>query len=315
MKRISFFFLFIPILFLQSCIKDDISDCKTDLLIRFRYTLNDSYADLFGSEVDQIIVYIFDSNGKYVDRFSEQGDALTNGYTMRIPLPKGEYTVIAYGGNFTTYSVGELNRQTGTLNESLQKGITSIEDFRMELKSKSDADNYLIPLNVPDDLYAGMGTNACSCTDPQQVIEIDLMKDTKKIKVNLLGTDALGAPLDVYITAANGRYKHDNSIDTDYGTFKYTPVSTTVTPNGLEINLKKLRLVFGQSPMLIIKNRTTGQILYNENMIEQIALTGKYPSQEDLDREDEFAFDISIAQNVVITTFINGWKINSITPD
>lgn len=314
MKRISLPLFIVFILLLQGCIKEELSNCKSELLLSFRYTLNNQYVNLFGLSMSKVTVYLFDSHGKYVDRFSEQGNKLTNEYVMHIPLPEGTYSVVAYGGEFGTYSVGELD-QLHALNATLRKGVTDINDFRAELNYVKGNESYLYPVGTPDDLYAGLTTQAISSINNKTITPVELIKDTKKIKVKIVGTNYLSGPLEVYITALNGRYLFDNSIDGNHGTFKYTPISSDQQPNRLETNLKMMRLVLGQTPTLVIKNSTTSEVIYNENMIDQILLTQKYISQEDLDREDEFVFEIVIDKNMEISVSINGWKINHITPD
>lgn len=302
---------------MQSCIKEDMSVCQSELLLRFRYTLNDQYANLFDAEVHRVTVYIFDSQGKYVGNFTEQGDKLTNEYVMRIPLPEGKYSVVAYGGDFTTYSAGELDRQTNTLNQTLRVGVTDIGDFRAELKNISGEGGYLFPATTPDDLYAGLAVNGVSSMD-NRITDVELIKDTKKIKVKITGTGAVPGPLDVYITALNGRYGFDNNIDPNHGTFKYTPVNSSVQPDYLEVDLKMMRLMVGLSPILVIRSASTSQVLYNVKMIDQIISTRKYTSQEDFDREDEFVFEIAFTSNdqsVGVLVSINGWKINNVNPD
>lgn len=66
---------------------------------------------------------------------SEQGEHLTNDYVMRIPLSEGKYSVVAYGGDFTAFSTGELSGQGNTLSGTLRKGLTDLNDFRTELKN------------------------------------------------------------------------------------------------------------------------------------------------------------------------------------
>ncbi|MDD3037380.1 FimB/Mfa2 family fimbrial subunit [Bacteroides sp.] len=318
MKRISFHLVIAFILLLQGCIKDDLPECKSELLLSFRYTLNNQFANLFGSEVHRITVYIFDSQNKYVDYISEEGSQLTNDYVMHIPLPEGTYSVVAYGGDFNTYSAGELDRQMNSLNQTLRKGVTDINDFRAELKNIKGAEDYLYPIHTPDDLYVGLATHAVSAISNKDVTPVDLIKDTKKIKVKISGTNFINGPLDVYITALNGRYQFDNSIDSQHGIFKYTPINTILQPNYMETDLKMMRLVIGQRPMLVIKNSATSEIIYQENMIEQILLIPKYTSQEDIDRENEFVFEINLKSNenrIEITVSINGWKITNIIPD
>lgn len=315
MKRISFSLFIIFIILLQGCIKEDLSNCKSELLLSFRYTLNDQYANLFDREVSKVTVYVFDNNGKYVDRFSEQGNHLTNDYVMHIPLPEGTYSVVAYGGEFGTYSAGELNQQLNALNETLRKGVTDINDFRAELKHVKGSEDYLYPSDTPDDLYVGLATSVVSTMGCKVIAPVELIKDTKRIKVNISGINYVSGALEVYITALNGRYLFDNSIDGNHGTFKYTPINAVQQPDRLEVDLKMMRLVLGQTPRLVIINSATSEVIYNENMIDQILLTQKYSSQEDLDREDEFLFEIVIDRNIDVSVSINGWKINNVTPD
>lgn len=318
MKRI-FVHIILALLFvLQSCIKEDLPICESELLVQFKYTLNDQYTNLFYPEVQQVTVYIFDSNGKYVDTFSQKGSMLTNDYVMHIPMPEGKYSIVAYGGNFTTYSAGELNKETSTIEPTLRKGVTSINDFRAELKNKSGEGNFLYPVSMPDDLYAGLAKVAISAPSNQNITEIDLIKDTKKIKVKIIGTDPVAKPLNIYITALNGRYQHDNNIDLNHGLFKYLPINSSVSPNLMEVDMKIMRLMLGGSPMLIITDKTTQDVVFSKNIIDLILLTDKYKTQEDFDREDEFVFEITVGSyenNIIISVSINGWKINNITPD
>lgn len=315
MRRVSFPLFIVFIILLQGCIKEDLSNCKSELLLSFRYTLNDQYENLFGLEVSKVTVYVFDSNGKYVDCFSEQGNQLTNDYVMHLPLPKGTYSVVAYGGEFSTYSPGELDHQLNTLNETLRKGVTDINDFRAELKNMKGNEDYLYPLNTPDNLYAGWTTHAVSTMGSKVITPVELIQDTKKIKVKISGTNYLSGALEVYITALNGRYLFDNSIDGNHGTFKYTPINSMQQPDRLEVDLKMMRLVLGQAPRLVIRNSATSEVIYDENMIDQILLTQKYSSQEDFDRKDEYVFEIVIDHNMNVLVSINGWKINNVTPD
>ena len=326
MKRIYINIIAVLLLLLQGCIKDDLSTCKTELLLRFRYTLNTEYANLFYPEVNRITVYIFDKNGKYVDKYSEQGAVLTNEYVMHIPLPRGKYHVVAYGGPLTTYSVGTLNSETKSLNTTLVKGVTDLKDLHIELKNKDGETGFLYPESIPDDLYVGLETEAFSSMNNQRITDIYLTKNTNTIKVKINDPNNTDLPYEVYITDRNGRYHFDNKIDTTHTHFKYKPINTVHKPNYMEVDLKKMRLMLENSPMLVIKqdgnmrslfNDNTG-IIYNKNMIDQILETGKYSTQEDLDREDEYLFEITLPSNDLSTEIIvsiNGWVINNINPD
>jgi hypothetical protein len=311
---------------MQSCIKEDLQSCETELLLRFRYTLNNEYANLFYPEVNRITVYIFDSNGKYVDNFSEEGSVLTNEYVMHIPLPKGKYCIVAYGGSLETYTVSELDSETNTLHPTLTKGVTDVKDLRAELNHIIGDDGYLHPEDVPHDFYAGLATEGYSSMNNQNITEIDLIKNTKDIKVKINDPDNTNLPYEVYISDTNGRYHFDNETDDDHGIFKYKPINTLHEPNYMEVDLRKMRLMLDNEPMLVIKEKAGSRavssrntdIVYNENMIDQILETEQYSTQEDLDREDEYLFEITLPSKetgVGIIVSVNGWIINDIYPD
>ncbi len=326
MKRIYINIIIVLLLLLQGCIKDDLSTCKTELLLRFRYTLNTEYANLFYPEVNRITVYIFDKNGKYVSNYSEQGAVLTNEYVMHIPLPRGKYHVVAYGGPLTTYNVGTLNSGASALNTTLVKGVTDMNDLHIELKNKDGETGFLYPASVPDNLYVGLDTESFSSMNDQRITDIYLTKNTNTIKVKINDPNYTDLPYEVYITDKDGRYHFDNSIDTTHSHFKYKPINTIHQPNYMEVDLKKMRLMLENSPMLVIKQsgstrsplRNNPDIIYNKNMIDQILDTGKYSTQEDLDREDEYLFEITFPSTDLSTGIIvsvNGWVINNIKPE
>lgn len=311
----------IVLFFMQSCIRDDDSDCKPSALrLRFRYTLNNQHSDLFDLEVHRVSVYVFDANGKYIGTYSESGDKLANNYSMIIPLPEGSYQVVTFCDNLNTFTAGWIDSGTNSFNYQLQPEITTITDFRLMLNSTEGTDEYLIPQSFPGDLYAGYVVSALATNDASDNTVVDLMKNTKNIKVRISYTNIVTRSVtipDIYITATNGRYKNDNSIDTSDRVLKYTPHNTSVTDNTVESILRTMRLVTGHDPTLVIKNSVTSEYIVNRNLTELILLNPQYTSQEDIDREDTFLFDINVNQsdnNIVISVSINGWKINVITP-
>ena len=322
MKCISVNIIILSIFFfMQSCIKEDISNCNESMLqLRFRYTLNSKYLDLFGSEVRRVTAYIFDADGRYVGSYSEAGDKLANNYIMSIPLPEGRYQVIAFCDNFNTFSAGRMDNRTNSFNEELQSGMTSIADFRIMLNSVEGTDGYLEPKSIPGDLYVGYVANSLSTYDASYITNFDLMKDTKNITVKFSGLDLLmhsGTIPDIYITAINGRYNNDNSLDTTFRALKYKPYNTSVVGNTVSCDLKTMRLVIGSAPMLVIKHPSVSGYVFNRDITELILSNPKYVSQEDIDREDTFVFEVNFSQtgnNIVISVLINGWEINTVVP-
>ena len=63
---------------------DDLDQC--DLFLEFRYDYNMVNEDWFADQVEEVKVYVFDAEGKYLQTFIEKGNPLKNtDYRMLIP--------------------------------------------------------------------------------------------------------------------------------------------------------------------------------------------------------------------------------------
>lgn len=73
----------------------------------------------------------------------------------------------------------------------------------------------------------------------------------------------------------------------------------------------------GHKPMLVIKHPVTSGYLFNRDITELILSNPQYASQEDIDREDSFVFEVNFNRednDLVISVSINGWEINTVVP-
>lgn len=306
------------------CIKEDLSECKEELLLSFSHTLNMDYADLFEDKVDKVEAYLFDESGLYVEKRIESSSELKNDYIMRIAVPHGVYSVVVYGGDLSCYSVGVLDTVTNQLDTLLVAGVSSIENLHIELKTYTGDDGYLYSQDSINDLYVGMVNNAISMSGNSVVTDVDLVKNTNDIAVNILGSASQSDRYDTHVVASNGRYGYDNETNDDHGVLKHTPTSSSVSGDTLSHSLTMMRLLSSTSTkaditgsdshQLIIVDTQTSDTLYNENMVDQILSTEGYSSQDDLDRDDSYSFDVTLTDSGAITVAINGWVVNLITP-
>ena len=90
----------LPALLLASCsIMDYEGDCSVNYRARFRYDMHLHYSDAFAHEVQSVALYAFDRDGKFVQQFTESGEALQQeGYSLPFELPlvrAGERTAVA----------------------------------------------------------------------------------------------------------------------------------------------------------------------------------------------------------------------------
>ncbi len=78
-----------------------------------------------------------------------------------------------------------------------------------------------------------------------------------------------------------------------------------------------MRLVLDHTSILTIEEPAISRVIYSQDMIENIRLNPKYSSQENIDREDTFVFEINITKNdhdIVMSLLVNGWKIKDVIP-
>ena len=76
---------------------DDLDQC--DLFLEFRYDYNMVNEDWFADQVEEVKVYVFDAEGKYLQTFIEKGNPLKNtDYRMLIPYRLKGCTAVVWAG-------------------------------------------------------------------------------------------------------------------------------------------------------------------------------------------------------------------------
>ncbi|MDE5759570.1 MAG: FimB/Mfa2 family fimbrial subunit [Bacteroides sp.] len=298
----------------SGCIKEDRSECNPGVLLKFDYSLNPDYTNLFGDEVGKVTVYVFDENGLYYDRFSDEGKHLTNDWKMLLPLPPGNYTTVTWGGPLgTMYRIGETNADETAFQSELKKGVTHISNFMLT------AENNGQPLVELDDLYHGKA-DVTSVYWPEEFTTVDLMKDTKLLTVTVKDkrvgqsrADATDVPYEVYCTGTNARYLADNSFGKKAETITNLPYNTYITPGRAISELNLMRLTIGRSFRLVVKDKE-GKIVFDKDLVETMQATGHYNTQEDFDREPRYDVVINMDGDTNIVITINGWEVVYIIP-
>lgn len=326
LKRI--FIYLIPVWFLitNACTHEDTSDCVQGVRLHFTHLLNNQNVNLFGDKVEAVSVFVFDSNDKYVETYQSQSVKLTNDYVMTLPLKPGLYNFIVLGGNLTNYHVGEMfDSSKDHFEPALKKGVTDIKHFSFLIKNEYQSQGEMEVNPDLEHLYYGNLDSLSIPYGSYTDATVDLLRDTKKINVHIIGyqyllqtltRSDLSKQVDVHATSLNGRYKKDNSADEFAKPLKYLFGNHALSNDTLKCNTVMMRLFAENDPSrLKILIPSTQYVLYDRNMIEQILKNPKYQSQRDLDREDEFTFEITITPGLNVTIKINGWEIIEITPD
>jgi len=130
-------------------------------------------------------------------------------------------------------------------------------------------------------------------------------------------------PLHLFVTCKNGSYKYDNSIDDYARTVCYEQPCTSLTTSAMEVDLKIQRLEIDKQPALLyIQHPVTGvNLIQPLNVVEAIQRIKNaqgnfvYPTQADIDRENEFRFEISILHDLSVSITVNGYEIVNVIPN
>lgn len=317
LKRTILMLMVVASTLLSGCTKEDLSMCSPGLQLKFSYLHNKQGVNLFGAEVNQITVFVFDETGHYYGTFSDGGNHLTNDYTMTLPLPVGKYTLISWGGEMASYNTIAMTDESAGVSKALTPGETTLEQFRLLVKQQENKEAL--------GLYYGNAFGVESRTAQQNRYTIDLIKNSNTIRVHITGLENLSQKaqsrvdqtpqFDVTIAAKNGRYNHENSIPSYAKEVQYKPHTTTENSNDLTYDSNVLRLMIGREPMLRVVNNHTGAEVCNFNLVEAIMRDPEFMTQIDIDREDLFVFEFRINTDLSVTITINGWSIVDVFPE
>jgi hypothetical protein len=293
----------------QGCVADDLSVCG--ISVRFKYTRNVDGIDKFASSINKINLYVFNEDGIFVEEYSEAVDTMSQGYSIFLNLTPGVYDFVAWGNLGEDYECPEF-----------EKGVTHLNDLQLSLKR--NAANAVSTL--PGSLYhGGIFRKEIISLDLQfkQAIEIDMIKDTKEIKVISSGL-ALDAPTKAAefeygcsITSRNGDYRFDNSI-TGNTRLQYIPQEDIVgDENQLVSDFVIMREPSDRSTdskLIVNQYSPSGDVEAELVNVDLVPILLAYAQEKDLELVDHFNIELFFDfTHSTYTISIPGWEGEVIT--
>lgn len=321
LKRLyrSLMLAFTSILMLTSCsmIMEDEPDCNPYYKVRFRFDRNMLYADAFSSQIGEVELFVFDTEGKLVWSGQEDGEVLAEeGYMMDLPIAPGTYDMIAWCHKYHENATG-FDPEWG-------EEPSDIKDMKMKLQRSYNG----ATVESDSDLHA-LFHGKLSYTLPDSygthIVTIPLTKDTNNVRIQLVhlsGKEINKDDFDFLITDNNGYLDYDNSIIQDETiTYKswskinglgsmVLPVSGSETGSSItlleditrsdvrpihslvaEFTISRLQTC--NDPKLIITRKSDGEKVVDISLIDYFLLVkGEYhrpmDNDEYLDRQDEY---------------------------
>ena len=277
--------LLLLVLFSCTSIDETLPECR--LYVRFRYDYNMEFSDAFASQVNRVDVFVFDKDGTFVIKKSEQGETLGGSYRMPLPLPEPV------------------------------AGKTTLEELTVRMKREES----LVHNKALNPLWYG-GVQAVSFTGRQEQTEtVSLIKDTNKFRF-ILQKSGPGEELDINdclfeIRADNGYYDWNNDL-LDDDMISYRPYYLEkVEDVGIVVEMNTMRLLEHKKVYLTLTRKSDGKELMRIDLIPYLLLTKmeghNIPAQEYLDRQSEYAivffYNPELLNFLSTKIVINGWTI------
>ncbi len=296
--------LLLLVLFSCTSIDETLPECR--LYVRFRYDYNMEFSDAFASQVNRVDVFVFDKDGTFVIKKSEQGETLGGSYRMPLPLPAGEYRIAAWAGMSDDFEMPEP-----------VAGKTTLEELTVRMKREES----LVHNKALNPLWYG-GGQAVSFTGRQEQTEtVSLIKDTNKFRF-ILQKSGPGEELDINdclfeIRADNGYYDWNNDL-LDDDMISYRPYYLEkVEDVGIVVEMNTMRLLEHKKVYLTLTRKSDGKELMRIDLIPYLLLTKmeghNIPAQEYLDRQSEYAivffYNPELLNFLSTKIVINGWTI------
>ena len=305
-RRMGYGSCLLLLLVLFSCTSNDETLPECRLYVRFRYDYNMEFSDAFASQVNRVDVFVFDKDGTFVIKKSEQGETLGGSYRMPLPLPAGEYRIAAWAGMSDDFEMPEP-----------VAGKTTLEELTVRMKREES----LVHNKALNPLWYG-GVQAVSFTGRQEQTEtVSLIKDTNKFRF-ILQKSGPGEELDINdclfeIRADNGYYDWNNDL-LDDDMISYRPYYLEkVEDVGIVVEMNTMRLLEHKKVYLTLTRKSDGKELMRIDLIPYLLLTKmeghNIPAQEYLDRQSEYAivffYNPELLNFLSTKIVINGWTI------
>ena len=301
-------------------------DCGTYYRIRFRYDYNIKFADAFAAEVNSIALYVFDENDVLVEEIATTDKkALSSGnFEIPLELQPGKYTLMAWGGL--------MNEESFDMLADTKVGVTRREDLQVRMHRQHDEDG---KARVSEDLlplYHGTMPLEVKALPGTFTETMSLKKNTNVIRIllhEMSGHDVDADKFIFEINDSNGLYDCDNNLLDDemitYSAWHQSTGSadvddtdvkavTSVSVALAELTIGRMRA--GDSPVLHIKDRETGEDVFRIPVADYALLVKGYyrqgmGDQEYLDRQDEYTMTFFLDEGKWVSSviYINSWRV------
>lgn len=299
-----------------SWVKDDTDDCPYGFWLNLHYTYNMLDVDAARDYINDVAVYVYDSDGRYMTRTDVAREQLrANGHRVRVEgLPEGDYQFVIWSGS-------------GNSQYALAGERSGISTFSLALAGNGTTSAAQLPA-----LYHGY-LPTVHYDDTYATHDVYMTKDTNELSCLMVptGSDAELKPGDysMRIVSANGVMDAYNRMASDalftYEPFRADTVSVDDSDygrlHGLRFDISTLRLMADTDCRLVLEKTATGNVVFDISLPQYIGLTGALHTvsgspltlQEYLDRQDFYAVVCFLSEGMdqLLQVRVNSWRLRA----
>lgn len=287
---------------LCGCVRDDRSECRFPLRLRFTYTYNTEQEDLFGREIATLHLFLYDvSGGRLVATKSPDVASLGPGAAFEWPVPPGSYRVVAWGGADKRFDF------SGT--ESYEAAVLSVRRLEDGVSVDKKCEH----------LFHCMVSGVTVDGDVTPERTMDLHKNSNDVRIVVSGlTGDERTRLRCTIRSANGDYSFDNEVCSADGVC-YLPAADAAGSDAVN-RFTVLRLWPGDASALRVEvvpaaangvaAAASGSEIIFDGSLSELLL--RKPGT-DLDLQDEFEVRLEAQPKpdggFGVEIFVDGWHV------
>ncbi|WP_444106254.1 FimB/Mfa2 family fimbrial subunit [Bacteroides sp.] len=284
---------------------DDLDQC--DLFLKFRYDYNMANKDWFAEQVEEVKVFVFDTQGKYIQAFTEKGHSLKSpDYRMLIPYRLKGCTAVVWAGKTDKFYL-------------LPAMIAGDPINKLTLKYEPEnnrSNNHL------DALWHSGPLLMFSSESINNTEMVSLVRNTNDITIGITrGNNPVDvSKYDIQLIAANSFYDYKNNINESNKNITYYPCSEEEEhKTTLQTRLHTLRLVKEADMAFSITDKASGKAIdiggkATINLIDYLLMSKPemMDDQEYLDRRYQWDINIRIGDKeengyIALSITINNW--------
>ena len=303
---------------MTSCdaVYEDLNPCPQGADFVLQFTHNMTGEDRFSADVHCPVLFLYDSEGNFVDRYNFDDDG-----KLSLELEEGDYHAISFGGMDCPEADFVFNQDFLTSHH-----YTELETYIRGTRGGESSKRLHAQHHAMEDF------TVIATPEGHTKVTLDFIRNTNLIKAELAYSDGSAISPSTFnytITADNAATDHANKVVASGEHTVYRPHDTGTDPQGMTIDVANIptawaemtigRLEEDMTATLLVTRAATGEQVAKIDLVKYFEkIMGNELSgvtlQEYLDRQSEwtisFTLDPETEKLAGLQFKINGWILN-----